>query len=157
MSNLPSVKQKVQVESARTRSPVSESLIQTMGDSINFLIDFYDAQQIYNTTNDANIASIFASLVGVARIYQNYYGTVGGVSFVLASTAQTVKYASVMFSNGTTVKVLNVSLTRNDTGAIVTPEFGGFASIRLYLTNSNFILRTDINLAVLSADVGVWY
>lgn len=43
MSDLPSVKQKVQTESTRYRSAVSEFLVQTIGKSVNWLIDRVDA------------------------------------------------------------------------------------------------------------------
>ncbi len=39
MSNIPSVSQKVQIEATQTRQAVSEALMQTMGGSINWLID----------------------------------------------------------------------------------------------------------------------
>ena len=62
MSNIPSSEQKIQIEGAQLRAPVSESLVQTIGGSLNYLIDKADAQDVYNTTNDANIVALNASI-----------------------------------------------------------------------------------------------
>ena len=53
MSNIPSSNQKIQIEATQYRAPVSESLAQTMGGSINYALDTV-------TTNSANIATIGA-------------------------------------------------------------------------------------------------
>ena len=42
MSNLPSVKHYIQVEEARFRSAVSESLMSNIGTAINYLNDYTD-------------------------------------------------------------------------------------------------------------------
>lgn len=53
MSNIPSANQKIQIEATQYRAPVSESLAQTMGGSINYALDTVAA-------NAANIATIGA-------------------------------------------------------------------------------------------------
>jgi len=53
VSNIPSSNQKIQIEATQYRAPVSESLAQTMGGSINYALDTV-------TTNSANIATIGA-------------------------------------------------------------------------------------------------
>lgn len=67
MSDLPSVKKKIQVESTRFRSAVSEFLIQTIGKSINFLIDKYDSIFLSN-----NVRSIDIVNVSVTSTYISY-------------------------------------------------------------------------------------
>lgn len=61
MSNIVSVKQKIQVEGTVLRSPVSESLEQTIGGSINYLIDTTDNHETRITTAEANIAALQAA------------------------------------------------------------------------------------------------
>jgi|GEM_PF-5296830 len=61
MSNLPSVKQKIQVEGTRFRSAVSESLEQTIGKSINYLIDSTDDLETRVTDLEAVLPNIQVS------------------------------------------------------------------------------------------------
>lgn len=68
MSDLPSVKQKVQTESTRYRSAVSEFLVQTLGKSVNWLIDRVDAL-------DAGLAGQNVSYVAAIAQYNSAGGT----------------------------------------------------------------------------------
>lgn len=55
MSNIPSVNQKIQVEPTQYRAPVSESLLQTIGGSVNYALDEV-------ATNAASISSVSGTL-----------------------------------------------------------------------------------------------
>lgn len=75
MSDLPSVKQKVQTESTRYRSAVSEFLVQTIGKSVNWLIDKADSL-------DADISGLF-----LGQAVSSAGNVVAGGPFVLTCPA----------------------------------------------------------------------
>jgi len=58
MSNIPSANQKIQVEPTQYRAPVSESLLQTIGGSVNYSLDEVAA-------NAASISSVSGSLTAL--------------------------------------------------------------------------------------------
>lgn len=82
MTNIPSAGNYIQIEGARTRSPVSENLVQTMGGTTNYLLD-------QNTARISDIATINGRLATDNKmivIYnaQHTFGPVGGI-FITAA------------------------------------------------------------------------
>jgi len=61
MTNIVSSRSKIQSESAQYRSAVSESLLQTIGASINYLIDERDTLRTDTDANTAGVAAVFST------------------------------------------------------------------------------------------------
>lgn len=98
MSDLPSVKQKVQTESTRYLSSVSEFLVQTVGKSINWLIDHADA-------TDATLAALFT---GEAF---NNHGAIDSSAPTWSYTAPSGKYLTAVLQLAGTYAITSVSCT----------------------------------------------
>lgn len=84
MSDIPSSAQYVQIEGAELRAPVSESLVQTIGGSTNYLLD-------QNTTNTAAIASNTAAIAAINATLKLQVAR--GISASIAAGATTTIYA----------------------------------------------------------------
>ena len=74
MSNIPSSAQYIQIEGAQTRSPDSESLIQTIGGTENYLLDQNTANTAAHAALSASIAAIAADVASRPKVYKFVYG-----------------------------------------------------------------------------------
>jgi hypothetical protein len=125
MSNLPSVKQKVQTESTRYLSSTSEFLVQTVGKSINWLIDRIDA-----------IDSALAGQNVSAVVPIGQQDTVGGT---LTYTAPAGKSAYVTLNcylagnGGFTVTIATPQIVSSTFASAAVPSGGTAISLGVYL------------------------
>lgn len=67
MSDIPSVNSKIQLESTQFRAPTSESLMQTMGGSINYALDTTATQAGQISTINGQISTINGILPGTVK------------------------------------------------------------------------------------------
>ncbi len=70
MSNIPSANQKIQIEATDYRSPVSESLLQTMGGSINYSLDQVASNSSSISTVSGNLTSLTTQLNSSATCFK---------------------------------------------------------------------------------------
>lgn len=83
MSDIPSALNKIQIEGVQTRFPVSEDLLQTMGGSVNYLIDAFTNGLIKKT--DFTSSGSFTTPADVSLVYVEGCGGGGGGGHNLTS------------------------------------------------------------------------
>lgn len=115
MSDLPSSLSKIQIESTITRSPVSESLIQTIGSSVNALID-----RVTDTFPISSSCGTFTTHGGIAAItnFSVNITTVGGaVQVWFQNDASGANSGIRTFNNGagSTISSARVTIKRGAT------------------------------------------
>lgn len=98
MSDLPSVKQKVQTESTRYLSSVSEFLVQTIGKSVNWLIDHVD-------TLETDVSGLFLGLAF------NDHGAISAASPTWSYTAPADRYLTATLQLAGSYTITTVSCT----------------------------------------------
>lgn len=109
MANLPSIKKKIQVEEVQFRAPMSESMIQKIGGSINWILD--NAQGVA-------IGSFDGSFLSEAQ-----YQAINGAGFIIADGRNVVGSAYNAITGFTTVPdARGAYLRMKDHGAGINPD-----------------------------------
>lgn len=124
MANLTSVKKKITVESSRFLSAVSEFLIQTMGKSINYLID---------KTDSIESAVEGQTLTNVVAVSQNGLVSALGITYTVPAST-TFFGAGFVEWEGETIPT-SVTINSSDIGSItVTPTGENYINYPMVLT-----------------------
>lgn len=144
MSLLPSIATRITVEATRYRSAVSEFLVQTLGQSINFLLDDNDAIQAALAATQISQVS-FAQLTG-ATIYTVPVNTTAMV-FMIAKSGESAGNLTVNGSGGGIIVQKNHD-TYNDMEIRVYPAGTTLQNFQYGFSDLYWILSTDNNIVI---------
>lgn len=118
MSDIPSALNKIQIEGVQTRFPVSEDLLQTMGGSVNYLIDAFTNGLIKKT--DFTASGSFTVPADVTILYIEGCGGGGGGG--LSPMGNYSGGNGAVFKNGiitvTPSSVITVTIGAGGTGVV---------------------------------------
>lgn len=120
MSDIPSAKQYIQIEGSQLRAPVSESLAQTIGSSVNYLIDTTDAHETRLNNDEAAILAL-----QTANKLQCAFGVSAGSAgpSTIASVSSSIVAATIVFGSIAPFHSVSLSINSTVTDTVSTSTF----------------------------------
>lgn len=171
MTDIPSNEQYIQLEGAQFRSPTGENLFQTIGGSVNWLLDQVISLNSsitsvahmvaqFNTTND------FTLTPATNVVITSVPGTIIGIAYIGASFfngTSTVPFNNIYFQNrfGVTLST-GTDYTTNNNGLEVDPGGGGNPASYMVVNGTNVQIFWNESDTVTNASMTfpflfIWY